>query len=185
MKTIELDIEKAAGAIIDKDGINTLTIDALALQMGIAKSELASYFKDESDLLKFLGLRLESEIQKLINGIEAENHAPEKELSDLFKGLYNFFNRKSYFLELLFDDEIHKQDNTVQSILFEIRKTVEKQLRKIIEQGKKTGAFNSLVDTKHEVKSILNSFRFFMSDIPMTHKMIRDLKKIREKGELF
>ncbi len=181
MKTTELDIEKAAGAIIDKDGIDAITVDALALQTEIAKSELVSYFKNKNEVLKFIALRLENEIHKLINDIAEKKHAPEKELSDLFKGLYNFFNQKSYFLELLFADVEHEND--VRIILLGIRKTVKNQLWKIIEQGKKTGAFNPHVDTRYEVESILNSFRFFMSDIPMTHKMIRDLKKIREREE--
>ena len=47
MEPIESDIEKAAGAIIGELGINALTVDALALQMGIPKNELPAYLKNE------------------------------------------------------------------------------------------------------------------------------------------
>jgi hypothetical protein len=40
MEPMESVIEKAAGTIIDKMGINALTVDALTLQMGIPKNEL-------------------------------------------------------------------------------------------------------------------------------------------------
>jgi len=105
MKPIESSIEKAAGAIIDELGINALTVDALALQMGIQKNELPTYLKNEDDILKFLALRLENEIQHLIHNLEAMHHEPERELSDLFTGLNDFYNRKPHFLELMFADD--------------------------------------------------------------------------------
>jgi len=183
MEPIESDIEKSAGAIIDELGINALTIDALALQMGIPKNELLTYLKNDDDILKFLALRLGNEIQQLIHNLVARHHEPEKELSDLFIGLDDFYNRKSYFLELMFADVIHKNNSAVQTIIFGIRKTVGNYLTQIIEQGKKTGVFKSHLATRLEVEAILNRFRFFMSDMPMTHKMIMDLKMLRENEE--
>ena len=183
MEPVESVIEKAAGAIIDEAGINALTVDALALQMRIPKSELSNYFKNQEDILKFLALRLENEIGQLIQNLEAMHHEPENELSDLFMGLDDFYNRKSHFLELMFADEIHKNGSAVQTIIFAVRKAVGNYLAQIIEQGKKTGVFHSRMDTRLEVESILNRFRFFMSDLPMTHKMIRDLKMLKENDE--
>jgi len=183
MEPKESDIEKAAGAIIDELGINALTVDALALQVGVPKNELPGYLKNEDDILKFLALRLENEMQQLINNLVAMHHGPDEELADLFMSLDDFYNRKSHFLELMFADVIHKNGSAVQTILVGIRKIVGNYLAQIIEQGKKTGIFNARMDTKHEVDAILNRFRFFMSDLPMTHKMIRDLKTIRENGE--
>jgi len=183
MEPIESDIEKAAGIIIEEAGINALTVDALALQMRISKNELITYFKNKDDILKYLALRLKNDIQQLINNLAAKNPEPEKELSDLFAGLYDFYNRKSYFLELMFADVIHENNSAVQAIIFEIRRAVGNYLTQILEQGKKTGVFNSHVSTRNQVESILYRFRFFMSDIPMTHKMISDLKMLRENEE--
>jgi len=183
MEPIESDVENAAGAIIDKAGVNALEVDSLALQMGISKNELPAYLKNEDDILKFLALRLENEIQQLINHLEVMHHEPENKLSDLFSGLYDFYNQKSYFLELMFADFVYKNDSSAQPIIVEIRNLVGKYLTQILEQGKQTKVFSYNVDTKLEVESILNRFRFFMSDIPMTHKMIRDLKTLRENGD--
>jgi hypothetical protein len=83
----------------------------------------------------------------------------------------------------MFADFVYKNDSSAQPIIVEIRNLVGKYLTKILEQGKQTKVFSYNVDTKLEVESILNRFRFFMSDIPMTHKMIRDLKTLRENGD--
>ena len=183
MESIEFDIEMAAGVIINETGVTGLTLDSLSGQMRIPKSELSAYFKNDDKILEFMALRLEHEIRQLIHNLEAMKNNPEQELTDLFKSLYDFFNRKSYFLELMFADVDHKNDSVSQEISLRIRKAVGNHLTQIIEQGKKTGAFNNHKSTRYEVESILNRFRFFMSDIPLTHKMIRDFKKIKEKRE--
>jgi len=183
MEPMESVIEKAAGTIIDKLGINALTVDALALQMGIPKNQLPTYLKNEEDILKLMALRLENEIRLMIQNLAAMHHEPEMELSELFMGLDYFYNRKSYFLELMFAEAIHKNGSAVRLIILRVRKTVGNYLTQIIEQGKKTGVFKSHLVTKFEVADILNSFRSFMSDLPMTHKMIRDLKTLREIAE--
>ena len=77
----------------------------------------------------------------------------------------------------------HKNDSASQIILLRIRKAVGNHLTSIIEQGKKSGTFNTQKGANYGVESIINRFRFFMSDIPITHKMIRDLKKIKELDE--
>jgi AcrR family transcriptional regulator len=184
MEPWESDIEKAVGALIDDQGIEALTVDTLALQTGIPKSELSKHFNTGDDILKFMALRLEDGIMQLISHLTGTPHSPEKQLADLFRNLDDFFNRKTYFLELMFSDEIHKTDSAVPPIVFGIRKLVGNYLTQIIETGKQAGTFKSHLDTGYEVEAILNRFRFYMSDLPLTHKLIRDLKKIREENRL-
>jgi AcrR family transcriptional regulator len=183
MEPIESDIEKAAGIIIEEAGIIALSVDALNRKMNISKDKLLIYFKRDEDILKFLAQRLENEIQKLINNLVAIHHEPEKELVDLFKDLYDFFNCKLYFLELMFADIIHLNTSALAAIIIRVRNNIKNYLIKILEQGKETGVFNYHLNTSKEVDSVLNRFRFFMSDIPMTHKMIIDFKMFRENEE--
>ena len=97
MESFEFEIEKAAGLIIEKEGIFALTLDALGLLMRIAISRFSPYLKNDEEILQFMALRFKNEIQQLINNIASLNHEPEKELTDLLKGLYDYFNIKSYF----------------------------------------------------------------------------------------
>lgn len=183
MEPIESDIEKAAGVIINETGINALTINRLSRQTGISKDKLLNYFKGDEEILKFLAQRLINEIIKLINHLSDMHHEPEMQLADMFKNLYDFFNRKSYFLELMFTDIKHLNYNAVATILIRVRDDIKNCLIQILERGKKTGVFNYHLKTRKEADSVLNRFRFFMSDFPLTNKMIRDFKELKESLE--
>lgn len=183
MKPIQSDIERAAGFIINETGIDALTVEALSRQMEISKNELLIHFKSDEDILKFMVQRFENEIQTLVTDISAMHHEPEKEVADLFKSLYDFFNRKPYYLDLMIADLFHLSDTSIKSTLLKIREDIRSYLIQIIKKGKLSGAFNPNMNASHAADSIIDNFRFFMSDIPYTHKMMQDLKRFRERRE--
>ena len=172
MQNLFSDIEKDAGVIIQRDGINALTVDSLSRQMKISKEELSNYFKRDDDLLAFLAQRLENELRNLSINIAMENYGPEEEFDDFFKSLYNYFSKKSYFLDLMLLDTLHIEDYSASKILFKIKEGLRNRLTQIIEKGKETKVFNPDVNCNQIAQAIMNSFRVFMSDIPLTHKMI-------------
>lgn len=172
MQNLFSDIEKDAGVIIYKDGLSALTVNSLARQMKIAKEELLNYFKRDEDILIFLAQRLEQELRILSINIAIENFSPEEEFDDFFKSLYDYFNKKSYFLNLMFADTFPVDDYSASKILFKIKEGLRNRLTQIIEKGKEAKVFNSDVNSIQKAQAIMNSFRVFMSDIPPTHKMI-------------
>jgi AcrR family transcriptional regulator len=183
MNPIKTDIIEAIGAIINEAGINALSVDTLSLKMGITRDELSLYFMKDDDILKFMLLNLENEIQQLINNVVVIDYSLEKELQDLFKNLYELFNQKAYYLHVLFSTEMIEKDIAIQEILKRIKKIAKTYLSQVLEQGKETGVFNNQVATSHLVENILGQFRLFMSDQQLTNKMIRDLKIMRANWE--
>jgi AcrR family transcriptional regulator len=183
MKLTKPEIVKAAGIIISKAGINALKVDALALEMGITRNELLHLFKEDDDLLIFILLNLENEIQQLIHSVIEMEHSPEKELQYFFKKLYELFNRKSYYLYVLFSPELDEKNNTIQEILTRIKGIAKTFLFQLLEQGKENGVFSKKVATSYLVKRTLGSFRLLMNDQHLTDKMIRDFRILRAEIE--
>lgn len=176
-------IVEIAGAIINEAGIDALSVDALIKRIGISRNDLLIYLGADDDILKFMSLSLEDEIQQLIKNVAAMNLSPEKELENLFKSLYEFFGQKSYYLHVLFFSETIEKDAAIQEILKRIKNNVKTYLSTVLDEGKKTGVFNNKIDTRCLVENILGRFRLFMSDQQLTNKMIRDLKLIRANKE--
>jgi len=183
MESKKTEMVEAAGRIILESGINALTIDTLAFRMEILHSELSIYFEKDNDILKMMLFSLDNEIQKLINTLVASNQSPEEELQNLFKDLYELFNRKPYYLSLIFSTELTEMDSELYDILLRIRTAAEMYLLQVITQGKNKKIYNTKTNSRSLVNRILVSFRLLMNEQMVSINLVRNLKMLRSKNE--
>jgi len=179
----ETELVEAVGKIIFESGLNTLTIDELAIRLEILHSELSIYFEKDTDILKMMLFSLDNEIQKLINNLVASNQSPEEELKNLFKDLYELFNRKPYYLSLIFSTKITEMDSELYDILLRIRTAAEMYLLQVINQGKNKKIYNTKINSRSLVNRILVSFRSLMNEQMVSINLVRNLKMLRSKNE--
>lgn len=125
MELTKNDLVKASGTIINEAGINALTIDKLALKMGINPTELSTFFKQDKDVLLMMLLCLDNEMQQLIHDVVTKKQSPEEELQNLFKNLYTFFDQKPYYLSIIFSTELTEKDSEMHNILLRIKTAAE------------------------------------------------------------
>lgn len=183
MRLIKTEIEEAAGKIISESGLDALTTEELSKKMEIDQEILYIYFKNNDDILTFMLLNLEHEVRDLINVSETSNLSSEVELHLLFENMFNLLNKKPYHLSILFSIEPNDIVNKNHEILIRIKESIGKYLIKIIDQGKQDTIFKTKLTTRILVKRILGSFRSFMSQQNIIHKMVRDFKKIRDNPD--
>jgi AcrR family transcriptional regulator len=183
MELTKNDLIKAAGAMINEAGINALTIDKLAIKMGINPLELSAFFKQDNDVLIMMLLSLDNEIQQLIHDVVSNTQLPEEELNSLFKNLYKFFDQKPYYLSIIFAADLMENDSDIQDILLRIKKTAEVYLFEVINQGKQKKLFNNTTTTKSIVNKILVSFRMLMNEQQVSLKLVRDFEIQRRINE--
>jgi len=176
MELAKKDLVKAAGAIINKAGIDGLTIVSLAVKLGISPKELSSFFTQDKDVLLMMLLSLDNEIQQLIHNVVTKTQLPEEELNSLFKNLYTFFDQKPYYLPVIFAAELMENDSDIQDILLRIKTAAEIYLFEIINQGKQKKLFNNATRTKSIFNRILVSFRVLMNEKQISIKLVRDLE---------
>lgn len=183
MESKKTEMVEAAGRIILESGINALTIDTLAFRMEILHSELSIYFEKDNDILKMMLFSLDNEIQKLINTLVPSNQSPEEELQNLFKDLYELFNRKPYYLSLIFSTELNEGDSEMHDILLRIKTAAEMYLLKVITYGKKRRIYKTKINSRSLVNRILVSFRLLMNEQLVSINLVRDLKIQRSKND--
>jgi len=183
MELTKNDLVKASGAIINESGINALTIDKLALKMGINPTELSTFFRQDKDVLLMMLLCLDNEMHQLIHDGVTKTQLPEEELNSLFKNLYTFFDQKPYYLSVIFAAEFMENDSNIQDILLRIKTAAEIYLFEIINQGKQKKLFNNATRTKSIVNKILLSFRVLMNEQQLSIKLVRDLEIQRRINE--
>jgi hypothetical protein len=177
------ELVKSAGAIINQAGTDALTINKLAVKMGIGPTELSVFFEQDKDILTMMLLSLENEMQELIHDVLVQTQLPEEEISGLFKKLYELLDLKPYYLSIIFAAELMKQDTGIQDILVRIRSAAEIFLLQLVNQGKQQKTFYTGTKTSALVKKILVSFRVLMKDQWLSVKMVRDLEIQRSLNE--
>ncbi len=183
MGSKKTEMVEAAGRIILESGINALTIDALAFRMEIPHSELSIYLEKDNDILKMMLLSLDNEIQQLIKAVVTSNQSPEEELQNLFKDLYELFNRKPYYLSLIFATELTEKNPELYDILLKIRTAAEMYLLQVITQGRNKKVYKTKTNPRTLANRILVSFRLLMNEQLVSINLVRNLKMLKSKNE--
>lgn len=183
MKLIKTEIAEAAGKIISESGLDALTIEELSKKLEIDQEILYIYFKNNADILIFMLLNLEHEIRILINDCETSNLSSEVELQLLFENMFNLFNKKPYYLSIIFNIEGNEIVDKNHEILIRIKEEIDEYLLKIINRGKEEAIFTTKQTPRTLVNTILVSFRSFMSQQNIINKMVKDFKKIKENPD--
>ncbi len=183
MEPREKELVEVVGKIILESGINNLTIDVLANRFEISHSELSIYFENDTDILKMMLFSLDSEMHKLINTLVTRHLSPEEELQNLFRDLYELFNRKPYYLPLIFSTELTEMESELRDILFGIRTAAEKYLLQIITQGKNAKIYKTKTNSRSLANRILVSFRLLMHEQMVSMNLVRNLDMLRRKNE--
>jgi len=176
--TKALIIEKS-GRIIMTSGLQSLTMEKLAIEFNINENLIPEYIKEDQDILLILLTDFENEIEEILNYHDEMKQHPEKELKFLFNQLYLLFLKKPYYLSILFDSNLLENKNSIKRYILKIKGIASLHLTEIIRRGKNDQTFKTKVPIKNLVNSILYSFRLFMKDEHRINEMILELKTLR------
>jgi len=174
------DVVEAAGRIINRSGINALSIEEMSRESGIAEDILLSFFKNVDDVLLLLLHSLEIEIKQFVKDANTRDLSSERELQTLFTSLIDLFGQKPYYLSIIFSTELADKDPAIQEILQRIKTTAKIHLVKIINHGKKDKIFQTKKTSKHLANTILGSFRALMNEQQVIDNMVRDIEILKK-----
>lgn len=180
MELRNTDMVEAAGRIINRSGINALSIEEMSREMGTAQDTLLFYFKKDDDILILLLRRLENEIKQFVSDANTRDLSSEEELQTLFETLIDLFGQKPYYLSIIFSTELSDKDSAIQEILQRIKTTAKIHLVKIIHHGKKDKNLQTKKTSKHLANNILGSFRALMNEQRVIDNMVRDIEILKK-----
>lgn len=171
-------IEKSA-QLINKLGLEALTLDNLAQELGINKEQVYTKFSTVDDILFVLLQNFETELKELV--LESSNtpEAPETKLKQLFKKFYFLFLQKPYYLSIIFDKSLLEREDRINRAIIKIKNVVETYLTSLINAGKHSHAFKTKVPTNLIVDKLLSEFHLLMKDEQHVNEMILQLKALK------
>jgi hypothetical protein len=171
---IEDQIITSCGRLITKVGTQAFSLEKLSELPEIKGLDFSAYLSSEEEVFEKLLLTLEKELNDLMEGISANQHAPSDEFEKLFKELHGLFSQKPYYLMVIFDKNL-RQLGSVDVIISRIKELAEQHLTRLIDQGKAQNIFKVSAETNVLVKLILGSFQNLMNNMQLADNMLNDL----------
>jgi len=179
----EKQIIEATGKLLAESEPAEFTLEKLSKQPGMLEFDIFALVKNEEQIFEQLLLQLEKELTAIVNEISSNHDSPTLEFEMLFKQLHRLFKQKPYYLTVIFDTDLLRQYSGAVKVITRIKGVAKRYLTELIDRGKTQKVFTINTATKILVKEILDSFQALMSDIQLTDKMVRDLKKYRSVNE--
>jgi hypothetical protein len=184
MKTNKYLIISVAGEILLQGGMNGLSIDKLSRKGNIPYSEIYKYVNSDNEIIDLIADQMQIELQQIISSADLKNINPEKAIANLFKKLYELFERKSYYLFIIFITEQHEKSSEPPEVLLKIKTEAEKYLLKVIRIGKEEKIFETEIKNQMLVNKIFLSFRQLLRDKYISLRLIRDFGILKSTNDM-
>lgn len=169
-------IVRAAEQIIVLQGIEALSLNSLANEPELKGIDISSLLQSEVDIFILLIADLEKDLDLLLANSTPGSISPETEFELFFKMLYDLFQQKTWYLPIIFYNNVFERNNRINAAIKQIKNKATDYLAKLIDRGKKENVFATTENTQTLVKDILGSARFLMNDLQLSRQITRDLK---------
>lgn len=172
------DLLCAAENEFSQKGFYGARIDEIARGAGVNKRMIYEYFTSKEGLYKAVLTRVYRRLCEREVGVLSENITPEEAIYKIIHMYFEFLNSNETFVHLVLWENLNEARYLKELSLLDIKEPTIELLRKVIEGGKKEGAFRREIDTDQVILSIMTyTFSYFSNRYTMSVLMHRDLKQ--------
>ncbi|HRP30306.1 MAG TPA: TetR/AcrR family transcriptional regulator [Ginsengibacter sp.] len=143
----QIEIMEAATAIIDKSGIQNMTIKNLATDIGLSEPALYRHFNSKNDILLGLLEYFKAEMKGRLSSVgSAEGSAPGDVLRQIFKLQLQAFSAKPAIVSVIFAEGIFHFDEALSGKVSEIMSLMHDYVRDNIKKGQEAGNYTTFIN---------------------------------------
>lgn len=143
----QIEIMEAATAIIDKSGIQNMTIKNLATDIGLSEPALYRHFNSKNDILLGLLEYFKAEMKGRLNSVgSVEGSTPGDVLRQIFKLQLQAFSAKPAIVSVIFAEGIFHFDEALSGKVSEIMSLMHDYVRNNIKKGQSSGKYSTLIN---------------------------------------
>ena len=158
------EIIEASIRLIDKNGIQNLTIKHLAEEMKISEPAIYRHFESKFDILLAILENFSEETKQSLAGVgSGEKSGPEK-IKYIFTSHMDIFAKKPSLASVVFSEEIFQNDKRLSEMVYGIMKSRISTITAIIKTGQKEGTFRNDIPARHIALTLTGSLRLIVTD---------------------
>ena len=156
------DIIDTAVKIIDRKGIQGLTIKNLSSEIGVTEGAIYRHFESKRDILASILAVFKAEIEDYAQTSGSSGEGTLKELSVVLHHFRRIFEKNPAIVSVIFAEEIFQNDQHLSEKVGQIIQTNQEQLLAIIRKGKASGELRGDLNDQMMVNSIMGPFRLMV-----------------------
>ena len=194
LTTRQMDIVKAAIAIIANKGYEKLTTKNLASEIGVTEAALYRHFKSKRDLVTMVLCYFEFLSYQVIKEIKASECSPIDCIRRFVLNRYELFSANPDLAKVMFSEELFKNDPAFTGQYQSIMHIHRGEVVSYIQKAQSEGSINSRFDPVQLFRIIVGSMRLIVSqwnmsegafDLQLEGKALLDtiINMIEEKNE--
>lgn len=163
--------------LIDKKGIQGLTIKNLAGKIGISEPAIYRHYENKIQILiAILDFFKSNNEEFFTNELKNESNAIEK-IEHLFSNHFRTFAATPSLVSVVFSEEIFRNETILIEKIAEIMKNNNMVLSNIIEKGQNKGEIRTDIQASYLAIMILGSLRMFVKQWQMSNYSFDLVKK--------
>ncbi|MBE9468676.1 MAG: TetR/AcrR family transcriptional regulator [Bacteroidetes bacterium] len=148
--------------IIDKKGIQGLTIKNLSKELGISEPAIYRHFESKFHIFFEILNDFVSRTKKFNKQLIESDLTSLKKIENVFNKHINLFIEKPAIISVIFAGEIFSHDKVLYKKFHEIFISNENHFLKIIEEGQKAGEIKDDIDKNQIVIILMGAFRLLV-----------------------
>lgn len=165
----QTEIIEVALEIINKKGIQGLTIKNISKKIGISEPAIYRHFASKTDILLGVLSSFKEMAAMLSEMMENYNGAASEKISFLFSRMLDLFSEKPSMVSVIFSEEIFKNDEVLKFRIAEILNLHAQTIENIISRGQNENSIRADIDEKSLALIAMGSFRLLVKKWELNH----------------
>lgn len=155
-------IMKEATKIVSTHGLKSLTMSALAKNVGVTEGAIYRHFSCKNELIMEILNDIFLETTNQIIEVTSQNLSNADKLELILKNQLATFTTHPAQANILFSDEYFLTNHDIKILVYSIITTVQLYLQRIFEEGKFKGEFKSSIEARHTSMMFLGMIRMLV-----------------------
>jgi len=148
--------------IIDKRGIQGLTIKNLSKEIGVTEGAIYRHFENKREILSSILIQFKDNLKVFTDYMDDSSLTTYEKISGILNHFRKIFEANPAIVSVIFAEEIFQNDNELSKVIAAILQNNQQFLLGIIKEGQQRGELREDLNPTMMVDSIFGPFRLLV-----------------------
>jgi len=156
----QIEIVEAATKLIGEKGIQNLTTNNLAQEIGFSEPALYRHFSGKTEILKSVLIYYKLQLKNGLQSVLDTELTGLQKIEEMIKFQFNHFSNNPAIIMVIFAETSFQYDSGLSNVVLEILEQKQQFVSQIIRTGQEEGTIRKDIEAKQIATMIMGNMRF-------------------------